>query len=121
MSPETYFRSEAELAQYTNSFYTLEPNVGDFRWFMESGELIQHETLPREIAGTRPLPSAAGDVGWNWGTLRNINYYLQNSSKCTVRFSTTICSPNSAKYHGMINLSAARIPSCYVSRATAAM
>ena len=83
MSPETYFRSEAELAQYTNSFYTLEPNVGDFRWFMESGELIQHETLPREIAGTRPLPSAAGDVGWNWGTLRNINYYLQNSSKCT--------------------------------------
>ncbi len=83
LSPDTYFRSEAELAQYTNSFYTLEPQVGTFNWFEEESELMQHTTLPREIMGSRPLPSASGDVGWTWTTLRNINYYLQNSGNCT--------------------------------------
>lgn len=83
LSPETYFRSEAELAQYTNSFYSLEPQVGSLKWFNEESEMIQHSTLCREIMGSRPLPSAAGDVGWSWGTLRNINYYLQNSGNCT--------------------------------------
>lgn len=83
LSPKTYFRSEAELAQYTNSFYGLEPQVGSLKWYGEQSEMIQPSVLCREIMGTRPLPSASGDVGWSWGTLRNINYYLQNSGNCT--------------------------------------
>lgn len=83
LSPETYFRTEAELAQYTNSFYTLEPQDGNFKWFGEQSEMIQQSTLTREIMGSRALPSAASDVGWTWTTLRNINYYLQNSGNCT--------------------------------------
>jgi len=82
LSPDTYFRSEAELAQYTNSFYTLEPQVGSLRWYGEESEFIQHTSICREIMGSRPLPAASGDVGWTWTTLRDINYYLQNSSNC---------------------------------------
>ena len=82
LSPDTYFMSEAELAQFTNSFYSLEPQVGAFKWFGEQSEFIQSTTLAREIMGTRPLPTASGDVGWTWTTLRDINYYLQNSHNC---------------------------------------
>lgn len=82
LSPDTYFKSEAELAQYTNSFYSLEPKVGNFKWFGEQSEFIQPSTLAREIMGSRVLPTASGDVGWTWTTLRNINYYLQNSGNC---------------------------------------
>lgn len=83
LSPDTYFLSEAELAQYTNSFYTLEPQVGNFKWFGEQSEFVQPSTLAREIMGSRPLPTASGDVGWTWTKLRDINYYLQNSHNCT--------------------------------------
>ena len=82
LSPDTYFKSEAELAQYTNSFYTLEPQVGDFKWFGEQSEMIQPSVLANEIMGSRSLPTSSSDVGWTWTTLRNINYYLQNSDNC---------------------------------------
>lgn len=83
LSPETYFGSEAELAQYTNGFYSLEPQVGSLKWYGEQSEMIQPSVLCREIMGSRPLPSAAGEVGWTWDKLRDINYYLANSSRCT--------------------------------------
>lgn len=82
MSPETYYGSKAELKQATNAFYALEPQVGDFKWYGEQGELSQGVTLSREIMGSRPLPASASDAGWNWGTLRIINEYLQNSGNC---------------------------------------
>ncbi len=80
--PENYFGSEAELQQFTNSFYSLQPQVGTFKWFLEQGELVTPEVPSNEIRGSRPLPSKAGDVGWSWGTLRNINYYLLYSHRC---------------------------------------
>lgn len=83
LSPDTYFKSEAELAQYTNSFYSLEPQVGDFKWFGEQSEMIQPSVLAREIMGSRVLPTSSSDVGWTWTTLRDINYYLQYSKNCS--------------------------------------
>lgn len=80
--PENYFGSEAELRQYTNSFYSLEPQVGNFKWFMEQSELMIPEQPSNEIKGARALPSKGSDVGWSWGTLRDINYYLQYSHRC---------------------------------------
>ena len=74
LSPESYFHSEAELQQATNYFYSLEPQVESLKWYNEHSEMIQHEVLPREIMGSRSLPSAASEVGWSWGTLRDINY-----------------------------------------------
>ncbi len=83
LSPDTYFKSEAELQQYTNSFYTLEPQVGNFKWYGEQSEFVQTYTLAREIMGSRVLPTSSSDVGWTWTTLRDINYYLQNSGNCS--------------------------------------
>lgn len=83
LSPDSYFHSEAELQQATNAFYSLEPQVESLKWYNEHSEMIQHEVLPRELMGSRPLPSSSSDVGWSWGTLRDINYYLQNSHRCT--------------------------------------
>lgn len=84
LSPESYFSSEAELQLYTNQFYSLMPSVSaDYNWYLEQGEHIVTPTLSREIQGTRIIPADAGDVNWTWTTLRKINYYLQNSHRCS--------------------------------------
>lgn len=56
MSPETYFSSEAELRQYTNSFYTLMPTASShsLSWYEEQGELVATNLPENEIMGTRP-------------------------------------------------------------------
>ncbi len=84
MSPETYFSSEAELRQYTNSFYTLMPTASShsLSWYEEQGELVATNLPENEIMGTRPLPTKSSEVGWTWTKLRDINYFLQYSHRC---------------------------------------
>ena len=84
LSPESYFSSESELELYTNQFYSLMPSVSaDYNWYLEQGEHIVTPTLSREILGARIIPTDASDVGWTWTSLRKINYYLQNSGRCS--------------------------------------
>jgi hypothetical protein len=85
LSPETYFSSETELQLYTNQFYSLMPTPSEssMMWYQEQGEHIVTPTLQRCILGNRIIPTDASDVGWTWTTLRKINYYLQNSHRCS--------------------------------------
>lgn len=48
--------------------------------------------LADELRGTRTVPTSGG--GWSWNSLRNINYFLMNSGKCTDAKAV-------AKYNGM--------------------
>ena len=83
LSPDTYFKTPVELEYYTNQFYGLMPQPGEFRWYEEEGELFVPTVLSEEVLGNRPIPGKASDVGWNWSMLRHINYYLQHSQNCT--------------------------------------
>lgn len=80
VSPENYFNSANELELYTNSFYDMLPNAEGI--YAEGVDNIIKVTLDAELQGgsRRIVPASGG--GWDWGDLRNINFYLQNSAKC---------------------------------------
>jgi hypothetical protein len=80
ISPDNFFHSEADLEQYTNQFYLMEPSASDL-YDETSNLIIDGLSQPSTIVGiNRTVPSSGG--GWSWGNLRHINYYLQNSYRC---------------------------------------
>lgn len=78
ISPNTFFNTENDLKLYTNSFYDALPSAEGV--YDEAVDNIIKMTLADELRGTRIVPTYGG--GWTWGNLRNINFYLDNSSKC---------------------------------------
>lgn len=79
VTPETYFNTEEDLELFTNSFYAnLVP--GD-QVYQDRGDILITQTLSSEILGNRVVPQSGG--GWSWTALRQINFYLENSSRCT--------------------------------------
>ena len=82
LSPETYFQSEAELRTYTNAFYNVLPdNLDIFHNGPVAGDDESNTSLRNEFRGTRTVPASGG--GWTWTELRRINFFLENSHKCT--------------------------------------
>ncbi|MFC7523699.1 RagB/SusD family nutrient uptake outer membrane protein [Parapedobacter sp. GCM10030251] len=82
LAPENYFRSAAELQNYTNAFYNQLPDALAIHYNNpHQADDEARNTLAAEIQGTRETPSSGG--GWNWAELRRINFYLENSHKCT--------------------------------------
>ncbi len=81
ISPDTFFHSESELELYTNQFYLMEPG-GEDLYNEPSNMIITGNTPSALILGvTRQVPASGGE--WEWENLRHINYYLQNSGKCS--------------------------------------
>ena len=78
ISPNTFFNTENDLRLYTNSFYDALPNAEGI--YNEAVDNIIKMDLADELRGTRIVPTSDG--GWTWEDLRNINFYLDNSSKC---------------------------------------
>ncbi len=78
MSPQTYFSTTEELQLWTDGFYSQLENADDIIG-INAEDNIDTE-LGATILGQR---SAADESGWTWTKLRSINYYLQNSSRCT--------------------------------------
>lgn len=80
VSPDNFFTSSKELELYTNSFYGMLPSAEGV--YNEEVDNIIKTDLAVELEGgqRRIVPASGG--GWSWGNLRNINYYLQNSSRC---------------------------------------
>lgn len=81
LSPETNFRNEAELRNYSNGFYDQLPDALDIYYTNPNqGDDEARNTLPDEFRGTRVTPGSGG--GWTWSALRRINFYLANSHRC---------------------------------------
>lgn len=80
ISPDTFFIKAADLEQYTNQFYLLEPEAEGL--YREPSNLtVCGLTQPAVVVGlNRTVPASGG--GWSWGSLRHINYYLQYSHRC---------------------------------------
>ena len=82
LSPETYFVTEADLRTYTNAFYAQLPEALDvFYNGPVAGDDESNTGLREEFRGTRVVPASGG--GWSWTALRRINFFLENSHKCT--------------------------------------
>lgn len=78
LSPETYFTTENEIKLYTNNFYSLLPTAENLG--KESADAIVINELIQEVSGQRVVPDKGG--AWSFTSLRDINYYLANSSNC---------------------------------------
>jgi hypothetical protein len=94
ISPETFFNTENDLLLYTNSFYNALPSAEDV--YNEDVDNVVKNSLRDELQGTRIVPTSGG--GWTWTNLRNINYFLANSNKCTDKKAV-------AKYNGVARFS----------------
>ena len=79
LAPETYYNNEMELKSATNNFYGMFPGASS--GYGESDDIVCVFTLPEAIIGSRTIPTTGG--GWDWGYLRNINFYLEHSQRCS--------------------------------------
>lgn len=79
VTPGTYFRNETDLQLFTNNFYTSLPSATDI--YADEADIIINPALDDKISGQRIIPETGG--GWSWTTLRQINYYLENSYRCS--------------------------------------
>ena len=77
VTPDTYFRNETDLELFTNSLYTSLPSTEIYE---DEADIIVNMIIDDRISGQRVVPQTGG--GWSWGTLRNINYFLENSYHC---------------------------------------
>lgn len=78
LTPETFFRDEAECRLYTNDFYTMLPEGADI--YAENADYIVGIDLVSEIIGNRTVPATANT--WKWEKLRDINFFIQHADQC---------------------------------------
>lgn len=75
LSPSTSFSSSNDLQLYVNSFYSavFPPEASIYS---SPSDNVAHPAPSSLIDGNRTVPLTGG--GWDWGALRNINFFLQN-------------------------------------------
>ncbi|GAA3918096.1 RagB/SusD family nutrient uptake outer membrane protein [Chitinophaga oryziterrae] len=85
ISPDNGFNSESELQLYVHSFYdNMLPNPdGEEKGFTslygETSNNIVLTGLSPQLTGNRSVPVSGG--GWDWTSLRNVNYFIQNYNR----------------------------------------
>ncbi|MGN6264331.1 MAG: RagB/SusD family nutrient uptake outer membrane protein, partial [Ginsengibacter sp.] len=73
---DAVFSNEAGLQLYVNSFYTIIPSAGDIMRGDAMSDYAARTEVPDYL---RPnVYNATQSSGWDWGDLRNINYFLAN-------------------------------------------
>lgn len=80
---EAVFTSDSGMELYTNSFYNILPgtDTGVFQIDDDS------DLVARNGVSTYLAPNALNAItsgGWNWGDLRNINYFILNAEQSSV-------------------------------------
>ncbi|SEI57139.1 Starch-binding associating with outer membrane [Dyadobacter sp. SG02] len=80
---EAVFGSENGLDLYANSFYNLlpDPDAGVFQ-IDDNSDFVARNGVDTYLAVNALSPITSG--GWDWGNLRNINYFIENTEKSTV-------------------------------------
>ena len=83
-----FWKTSEDLRLYVNRFY---PSIGDqtsFEDMENNSDNLQPLNPNRILDGTRSVPSSGG--GWNWGIIREVNYFLENTEKVTTGTLTDI-------------------------------
>lgn len=79
------FNTESGLKMYTNSFYELFEPVAPSMYSANSYYIATNQVI-RYL--TENAFSAEESTGWNWGELRNINYFIANCTDESVPVET---------------------------------
>ncbi|MCQ0112743.1 RagB/SusD family nutrient uptake outer membrane protein [Zhouia amylolytica] len=82
ISPEQYWKTDNDLKLFLNQFYTTFPvhngwNGGVFEFDNNSDNLVPVNVNNRLVGNNNVAPSSDGS--WNFGNIRSVNYYLENS------------------------------------------
>lgn len=85
LSPQAYFKTANDLKLYANRFYPLIPahsgyGGGTF-WTDKNSDNLVPGPFDIRLSGTRTVPSSGG--GWEWGDIRQANYFLDHCSEAT--------------------------------------
>lgn len=84
---ETYFKSESDLELYSNSFINSILSYDDFTYGDEYTDVVSSKSSTNYF---RAGWNADQQGGWGWGTLRSINYMLDNMTKAKGNVSSAI-------------------------------
>ncbi|NLR82192.1 RagB/SusD family nutrient uptake outer membrane protein [Chitinophaga eiseniae] len=83
ISPELFFKSETDLSLYVNGLLSL---AGTYQYLSDQSTDNTSTTAAIEIknmmVGNPSSQTITG--GWDWGRLRDINYFLDNYNKAAV-------------------------------------
>lgn len=80
IAPEEFFKTEQDLQLYVNGLLSL-PGTFEYQSDQSSDNLATTGAVEIKSILTGSPSSQNLIVGWDWGRLRNINYFLENSRK----------------------------------------
>lgn len=83
VSPQTYFKTEDELQTYINSLYSFLPGSSIFTGDNQSDN-VATKSYNTVVAGQHQVQTSAGEAGWTWSYLRNVNFFLENYEKAEI-------------------------------------
>ncbi|MGO4292522.1 RagB/SusD family nutrient uptake outer membrane protein [Chitinophaga sp. RAB17] len=83
ISPDLFFKSESDLALYVNGLLSL-PGTDEYLGDQSSDNLATTGNVEIKSMMTGNPSSQTISGGWDWGRLRNINYFLDNYGKADV-------------------------------------
>lgn len=83
ISPELFFKSEDDLALYINGLLN-QPGTGNYLSDQSSDNMATTGSIEVKNMMTGSPSSKTITSGWDWGRLRNINYFLDNYGKAAV-------------------------------------
>lgn len=72
---ENFFITASDLNLYTKGFYKMFPQTSIYSGDSKADNIVEN-MLSTEMRGARIVPTSGG--GWDWGYLRDINYFLEN-------------------------------------------
>jgi hypothetical protein len=78
ISPEAFFKTEEDLRLYVNGLLSL-PGMFEYQADQSSDNMATTGAIEIKSMMTGSPNSQNITGGWNWGRLRNINYFLENS------------------------------------------
>jgi len=83
-SRESIFGSRSGMELYTNSFYEILPTPYDGVFLIDSeySDIIARNGVNNMLQPNVLTPATSS--GWSWGSLRNVNYFIENCEKSSV-------------------------------------
>jgi hypothetical protein len=98
VAPEEFFKSEEDLELYVNGLLTM-AGPGSYQSDQSSDNMATTGAVEIKNIMTGSPSSQTLTDGWNWGTLRDINYFLDNYEKAVGSDETIAHFVGLAKYY----------------------
>ncbi|MGX5857629.1 RagB/SusD family nutrient uptake outer membrane protein [Dyadobacter jiangsuensis] len=81
ISPEVFFANEGDLALYVNGLLSMPDMYGTYLNDQSTDNAATTGAVEMKVVMTGSPSSQTITGGWDWGRLRNINYFLDNYNK----------------------------------------